>query len=137
MSSKGKGNLLFKYNLKMVKKESLRNPFSTLPGGTFVATTLSTAFFALIAIVYFLNENSYQNLSSVSRFYLSKPGLASGLVVPIFICAITAFFVDIYLKSKVKLKNRVRFRFLILAGLIFLYIPATFIGVILILYFGN
>jgi hypothetical protein len=121
----------------MVKKEFLRNPFTTLPRGIFVATTLSTAFFALMAIIYFLNENSYQNLISIYRFYLSKPGLALGLVVPIFIGAVTTIFINIYTKSKVNLQNRKWLKFLILVGLIFLYVPVTFVGAILILYFGK
>jgi len=114
-----------------------KNIFKSSVKGTFVSSTLLIVISALLATVFYLDDNYSNSFTLLNKYYLSSTGITLGLVIPVYVGAMTAALVFI---SK-RFSNRVNainsLRYIGLALLVISYILTTFLGALVVLYFGS
>ena len=120
-----------KLNLNLV------NIFKSPIKGTFVSATLTTFFAALLAVALYVNDNYSDSFRITSKFYSSVRGFTFGVVVPLYVGLVTAGFVFISKKIMNKFKKTLILRNLALTLMALFYLPLTFLGALLLIYFGN
>ena len=105
--------------------------------GTFLSATLLTAISALLATVFYIDNNYSKSFTLLKKYYLSSTGITLGVLIPIYVGALTATLVSISKRiiNRVNLNNPLRY--IVLTLLIFAYILVTFLGALTILYFGR
>jgi hypothetical protein len=114
-----------------------KNIFKSSVKGTFVISTLLIAISALLATVFYLDDNYSNSFNLLNKYYLSSTGLTLGLVIPVYVGAMTAALVLILKRFSNRVNSNNSLRYIGLTLLFFIYIPMTFLGVITILYLGS
>ena len=114
-----------------------KNIFKSSVKGTFVSSTLLIVISALLATVFYLDDNYSNSFTLLNKYYLSSTGITLGLVIPVYVGAMTAILVLISkrVSERFNLNNSLRYVALLL--LVITYILATFLGAITILYLGG
>jgi purine-cytosine permease-like protein len=111
--------------------------FKSSVKGTFFSATFLIALGALLATVFYLDDNYSNSFTLLNKYYLSSTGLTLGVLIPIYVGAMTAALVFI---SK-RFSNRVNainsLRYIGLALLVLAYILTTFLGTLVVLYLGS
>ncbi len=101
---------------------------------TFVwAFTLNFIFWFWVNVIWMGSENR-NLLSRVIWNYSYPQGIATGLLVPIFIGLLTAGLVFAFKKVKSALATKKVLGVITLSGLVFSYIPLSFLGLAGIMY---
>jgi purine-cytosine permease-like protein len=111
--------------------------FSSPVKGTFLSTTLLIAIGALLATVFYLDDNYSNSFTLLNKYYLSSTGITLGLVIPVYVGAVTALLVFMFKRVSDRFNLNNSLRYVALLSLVITYIFATFFGAITILYFGS
>ena len=121
----------------MKPQSSLINIWKSPVKGTFLSATLLTAISAFLAIVFYIDNNYSKSFTLLKKYYLSLNGITLGVLIPIYVGAMTATLVSISKKliNRVSLNNSLRD--IVLKLLVFAYILVIFLGIITILYLGS
>jgi hypothetical protein len=105
--------------------------------GTFLSASLATALGAFLATALYINDNYSNPLTIFSKYYLSIRGFAFGVMIPVFVGVMTAGLVLVSKRINYILADRKALKYIALPILAIAYIFITFIGALIILYFGN
>ena len=114
-----------------------KNIFKSSVKGTFVSSTLLIVISGLLATVFYLDNNYSNSFTLLNKYYLSSTGLTLGVLIPIYVGAMTAALVFISKRFSNRINAINSLKYLGFAILFVAYIPLTFIGVLTILYLGN
>ena len=112
------------------------NIFKSSVKGTFLSSTLTIALAALLATALYINDNYSNPLTIISKYYFSLRGFAFGILIPIFVGAMTAVLVLVSKKINSQLAKKHPLKFLSLVMVAIFYVPISFVGALVILYLG-
>jgi hypothetical protein len=111
--------------------------FKSSVKGTFISSTLLIAIGALLTTILYLDDNYSNSFTLLNKYYLSSTGITLGLVIPVYVGAMTAALVLISKRFSNRVNSNNSLRYIGLTFLFFTYIPITLLGAITILYLGS
>jgi purine-cytosine permease-like protein len=111
--------------------------FKSSVKGTFFSATFLIALGALLATVFYLDDNYSNSFTLLNKYYLSSTGLTLGVLIPIYVGAMTTALVFISKRFSNRVNSNNSLRYIVLTLLVFAYIPITFLGAVTILYLGS
>jgi hypothetical protein len=111
--------------------------FKSSVKGTFISATFIIALGALLATVLYLDDNYSNSFTLLNKYYLSSTGLTLGVLIPVYVGAITAALVFIAKRFSNRVNSINSLRYIGLALLVITYFLTTFLGAITILYLGS
>jgi hypothetical protein len=114
-----------------------KNIFNSSVKGTFVSSTLLIVISALLATVFYLDDNYSNSFTLLNKYYFSSTGLTLGVLIPVYVGAMTAALVFISKKFSNRLNSNNSLRYIGSTLLFFTYVPMTFLGAITILYLSS
>jgi hypothetical protein len=122
----------------MVKPQAIAiNTFKSSVKGTFIGATSTTALATLLATALYINDNYSSPFAIFSKYYFSLRGFAFGIVVPVFVGAMTTALVLLLKYVRLRLTSRRVAKIICIFLIIFAYFSTTFLGSIVIIYLGG